>query len=151
MNSQRCLCTFLVLLVLASFISGDARRNDVSSKKEKSVKGGDKASNIRLKKKKKSKSGKRKSKERKRRRKLKKNAKKLKKGKSRSRKPKIKGGRVKGKKLRGRGRRRKMQKTGKMTPGCQNVTCLNNMLQVLKVNKDTVSNFLKQRKRLNSR
>ena len=141
----------MVLLVLASFISGDAGRNDVSSKKEKSVKGGDKASNIRLKKKKKSKSGKRKSKERKRRRKLKKNAKKLKKGKSRSRKPKIKGGRVKGKKLRGRGRRRKMQKTGKMTPGCQNVTCLNNMLQVLKVNKDTVSNFLKQRKRLNSR
>ena len=151
MNSQRCLCTFLVLLVLASVISGDAGRNDVSSKKEKSVKGGDKVSNIRLKKKKKSKSGKRKSKERKRRRKLKKNAKKLKKGKSRSRKPKIKGGKVKGKKLRGRGRRRKMQKTGKMTPGCQNVTCLNNMLQVLKVNKDTVSNFLKQRKRLNSR
>ena len=141
----------MVLLVLASVISGDAGRNDVSSKKEKSVKGGDKVSNIRLKKKKKSKSGKRKSKERKRRRKLKKNAKKLKKGKSRSRKPKIKGGKVKGKKLRGRGRRRKMQKTGKMTPGCQNVTCLNNMLQVLKVNKDTVSNFLKQRKRLNSR
>ena len=141
----------MVLLVLASVISGDAGRNDVSSKKEKSVKGGDKASNIILKKKKKSKSGKRKSKERKRRRKLKKNAKKLKKGKSRSRKPKTKGGKVKGKKLRGRGRRRKMQKTGKMTPGCQNVTCLNNMLQVLKVNKDTVSNFLKQRKRLNSR
>lgn len=46
---------------------------------------------------------------------------------------------------------RRMKKMEKMTSRCQNVTCLNDMLKVLKINKDTVRNFMKQEKRLMGR
>ena len=35
--------------------------------------------------------------------------------------------------------------------GCQNITCLNTMLQVLKLDKDTVQNFIQQKKRIDAR
>ena len=34
---------------------------------------------------------------------------------------------------------------------CNNITCLNDMLEVLKVDKDTVQNYIQQKKRLDSR
>lgn len=63
----------------------------------------------------------------------------------------------KGKKKTGNFRRGKNQKQrgkfrGKIrtTSSCNNISCLNNLLQVLKIDKDTVANFLKQKKRLES-
>ena len=63
----------------------------------------------------------------------------------------------KGKKKTGKFQRGKTQKQrgkfgGKIraTSGCNNISCLNNLLQVLKIDKDTVANFLKQKKRLES-
>ena len=47
--------------------------------------------------------------------------------------------------------RRRMKKMEKMISRCQNVTCLNDMLKVLKIKKDTVRNFMKQEKRLMGR
>merc|ERR1712228_957520 len=55
-----------------------------------------------------------------------------------------KNGRVKAK-----GKRRKSSKQS--TGSCQNVTCLNTLLQVLKIDKDTVQNFIQQKKRIDSR
>jgi len=55
-----------------------------------------------------------------------------------------KNGRVKAK-----GKKRKSSKQS--TGSCQNVTCLNTLLQVLKIDKDTVQNFIQQKKRIDSR
>jgi len=55
-----------------------------------------------------------------------------------------KNGRVKAK-----GKKRKSSKQS--TGSCQNVSCLNTLLQVLKIDKDTVQNFIQQKKRIDSR
>ena len=40
----------------------------------------------------------------------------------------------------------------KVTRGsCENITCLNNLMQVMKINKDTVQNFLQQKNRTDSK
>ena len=40
--------------------------------------------------------------------------------------------------------------TGPST-SCKNITCLNDMLEVLKIDKDTVQNFIQQKRRLDAR
>ena len=37
------------------------------------------------------------------------------------------------------------------TRTCSEISCLNNLLQVLKVDKDTVQNFIQQKKRMDTR
>merc|ERR1712106_1185102 len=51
------------------------------------------------------------------------------------------------KKLGGKGR----QTTTTTTDTCQNITCLNNLLKVLKINKDMVQNFMQQKNRMDAR
>ena len=59
------------------------------------------------------------------------------------------------KKRRNRGgkRQRKSKKKTKLrqSSSCQNISCLNNLLQVLKIDKDTVQNFMQQKKRLDKK
>ena len=52
-----------------------------------------------------------------------------------------------------KGKKIKKKRMGKQnsTESCQDVECLNTLVQVLRMNKDAVTNFLKQRKRLVSR
>ena len=147
MISQRCLYTFLVLFVFASVVLGDPGKKDVASRDNNSVKVADKQNKFGLKQKSKSRKGKG-SNRRKRKRKSKKI--KTKKGKKDGqRKRQKEGNKDKDKKKqRKRKGRRRILKADRMTPRCQNVTCLNDMLKVLKINKDTVRNFLKQEKRL---
>merc|ERR1712227_1130538 len=71
----------------------------------------------------------------------------------------------KGKKTKGRKRRKLNLESGKENPnknkqrqstnnssvGCQDIECLNKLVQVLKMNKDTVQNFIKQKKRMLAR
>ena len=94
-----------------------------------------------------------------RRRKLKNTSKKSKKGgKGRRKERKPRKGRRKHKKS-GKGRRkkgnpdrrRKIRTKVRTTSTCSNVSCLNNLLQVLKVDKDTVQNFMQQKKRMDTR
>ena len=156
---QKCLYTFLALLVLCSVALGEPGQRDVAKRDKNSDKVVGKQIKSGLKKRK-SKSGKGKGKsKRKRRKQIKKKAKDKKNkdvgrkirngGKDKKRKRKgMEKGKGKGKKKR-KGRR--MKKTEKMTDRCQNVTCLNDMLKVLKINKDTVRNFMKQEKRLMGR
>merc|ERR1712029_46563 len=40
------------------------------------------------------------------------------------------------------------QSTNNSSVGCQDIECLNKLVQVLKMNKDTVKNFIKQKKRM---
>ena len=50
--------------------------------------------------------------------------------------------------------KRRQGKTAKKTrqnPSCQNISCLNNLLQVLKIDKDTVQNFMQQKKRIDKK
>ena len=47
-------------------------------------------------------------------------------------------------------RRNKKSKT-RQNSSCQNITCLNNLLQVLKIDKDTVQNFMQQKKRIDKK
>ena len=56
-------------------------------------------------------------------------------------------------KRRGRNRKGKRQKQNarQENSNCKNLTCLNDILQVLKVDKDTVQNFIQQNRRLKSR
>ena len=155
MISEKCLYTFLVLLVLCSVALGEPGKKDVAKRDKNSNRVVDKQIKSGLKKRK-SKSGKGKGRSKRKRRKQTKSKAKNKKdkyvgrkirngGKDKKRKRK---GMEKGKKKR-KGRR--MKKTEKMTDRCQNVTCLNDMLKVLKINKDTVRNFMKQEKRLMGR
>jgi len=66
-------------------------------------------------------------------------------------------GKNKKKKQTGKGRRRKSGKRRssktqpKTTTKCSNITCLNNLLQVLKIDRDTVQNFISQKKRIEKR
>ena len=39
----------------------------------------------------------------------------------------------------------------KQSSSCQNISCLNNLLQVLKIDKDTVQNFMQQKKRIDKK
>ena len=146
MISHRCLYTFLVLFVFASVVLGDPGKKDVASRDKNSVRVADKQ-NKGLKRKSKSRNGKGKGRNRRKRKRKSKKIKTKKDKKDRQRK-RQKGG-DKGKDKR-KGRRRVL-KADRMTPRCQNVTCLNDMLKVLKINKDTVRNFLKQEKRLMGR
>ena len=56
-------------------------------------------------------------------------------------------------KRRGRNRNGKRQKQNarQENSNCKNLTCLNDILEVLKVDKDTVQNFIQQNRRLKSR
>ena len=150
MISQKCLYTFLVLFVFASVVLADPGKKDVASKDRNSVKVASDKQNKGLKQKSKAKKGKARSR-RKRRRKSKKA--KARKDKEDGRRKGQKGGKKdkdKMKQGKRKGRRRKL-KTQRMEARCRNVTCLNDMLKVLKINKDTVRNFLKQEKRLMGR
>merc|ERR1711971_670209 len=52
----------------------------------------------------------------------------------------------------GKGSRKSKQSSAvAVTGNCNNITCLNDMLEVLKIDKDTVQNFIQQKKRLDSR
>ena len=154
---QKCLYTFLALLVLCSVALGEPGQKDVAKRDKKSEGVVDKQIKSGLKKQK-SKSGKGKGRSKRKRRKQTKNKAKNKKDKDVGRKirnggkdkKRERGGMEKGKKKRKR-KGRRMKKTEKMTDRCQNVTCLNDMLKVLKINKDTVRNFMKQEKRLMGR
>ena len=151
MNSHGCLFTFLVLFVFASVVLGDPGKKDVASRDKNSVKVVDKQ-NKGLKQKSKSRNSKGKGRNR-RKRKRKSKKIKTKKDKKDGRRKTQKGGdkdKDKRKQRKRKGRRRVL-KADRMTPRCQNVTCLNDMLKVLKINKDTVRNFLKQEKRLMGR
>merc|ERR1711862_511385 len=95
--------------------------------------------------------------------KKKKNSKKRKERISEKKKKKERG--RKGKKTKGRKRRKLNLESGKENPnknkkrqstnnssvGCQDIECLNKLVQVLKMNKDTVQNFIKQKKRMLAR
>ena len=154
---QKCLYTFLALLVLCSVALGEPGQKDVAKRDKKADGVVDKQIKSGLKKRK-SKSGKGKGRSKRKRRKQTKNKAKNKKDKDLGRKIRNGGkdkkrereGMEKGKKKRKR-KGRRMKKTEKMTDRCQNVTCLNDMLKVLKINKDTVRNFMKQEKRLMGR
>merc|ERR1712013_695814 len=50
-----------------------------------------------------------------------------------------------------KGKKKKNRQGQQRQTNCQNITCLNNLLQVLKINKDTVQNFIQQKKRMDSR
>ena len=51
-----------------------------------------------------------------------------------------------------KGGRKSKQSTATAVQGnCNNITCLNDMLEVLKVDKDTVQNYIQQKRRLDSR
>ena len=39
----------------------------------------------------------------------------------------------------------------RQSSSCQNISCLNNLLQVLKIDKDTVQNFMQQKKRIDKK
>ena len=83
---------------------------------------------------------------------LKNGKRKNKKNKKAKKKRKGKGkGKGKGRKKKRKNRKKKKNDFKDSRQGCQNVTCLNTLLQVLKINKDTVTNFLKQKKRLLTR
>ena len=95
--------------------------------------------------------------------KKKKNSKKRKERISEKKKKKERG--RKGKKTKGRKRRKLNLESGRKNPnknknrqstnnssvGCQDIECLNKLVQVLKMNKDTVQNFIKQKKRMLAR
>ena len=49
------------------------------------------------------------------------------------------------------GSRQRLRTKVRTTSTCSNVSCLNNLLQVLKVDKDTVQNFMQQKKRMDTR
>ena len=55
--------------------------------------------------------------------------------------------------LRNRNKNRKRQRKNyrQENSNCKNLTCLNDVLEVLKVDKDTVQNFIQQNRRLKSR
>ena len=61
------------------------------------------------------------------------------------------------KKLKKKRQRKKGKGKRKLTPrnekkdSCQNITCLNDLLVVLKLDKDMVQNFIQQKKRIDSR
>ena len=59
-------------------------------------------------------------------------------------------GRKNGKKARRNKEKNKKSKT-RQNSSCQNITCLNNLLQVLKIDKDTVQNFMQQKKRIDKK
>lgn len=145
---QRCLYTFLVLLVFSSVALGDPGRKDIV-KRDNNPKGVmDNRMKSRLNQKSKSGNGNGRSKRKRR----KQSQKTTKNKKNNNGQRKIRNGR-KDKKRNSMGKRqgRRMKKMEKMTSRCQNVTCLNDMLKVLKINKDTVRNFMKQEKRLMGR
>ena len=50
-----------------------------------------------------------------------------------------------------RNRKRQRKKYRQENSNCKNLTCLNDVLEVLKVDKDTVQNFIQQNRRLKSR
>merc|ERR1712025_950339 len=93
----------------------------------------------------------------------KKNSKKRKERISEKKKNKERGRKVK--KTKGRKRRKLNLESGRKNPnknknrqstnnssvGCQDIECLNKLVQVLKMNKDTVQNFIKQKKRMLAR
>merc|ERR1712130_147549 len=49
------------------------------------------------------------------------------------------------------GRKTKQSTATAVEGNCNNITCLNDMLEVLKIDKDMVQNFIQQKKRLDSR
>ena len=79
-----------------------------------------------------------------------KNKSKKRKGKKRKDKGKMKkrNGKSKRKSKKRRNQQRETPNNVKQVSSCRNVTCLNTMLQVLKINKDQVQNFLKQNIRI---
>ena len=92
----------------------------------------------------------------KKRKNLKKTLKKRKDGKGKNKKnKKAKKGSGKRKTQKGRNRksggRRGTRPRVRTSSTCSNISCLNNLLQVLKVDKDTVANFMSQKKRMDSR
>ena len=105
-----------------------------------------------LKKSKKKTRGKKGSKTRRKNKKTKRNKKK------KADKKKKKKGRVNKRRRKGNGKRnkrkRKNQRKNKklrQSSSCQNISCLNNLLQVLKIDKDTVQNFMQQKKRIDKK
>ena len=46
---------------------------------------------------------------------------------------------------------RSQQQLNETSEGCQDIQCLSTLVQVLKMNKDTVQNFIKQKKRMSAR
>ena len=146
---QRCLYTFLVFLVISSVALGEPGRKDIV-KRDKYSKGVvDEKMKSRLKQK--SKSGKGKGRSKTKRRKQSQKTAKTPKNKDGRRKIRN-GGKDKKRNSKGkRKRRRRIKKMEKIISRCQNVTCLNDMLKVLKIKKDTVKNFMKQEKRLMGR
>ena len=98
---------------------------------------------------------KKKRREKKGRRKISAKKRKSKRGKKKSRTKKRNKSKAR-KKLRKANRRRKNGKGKKQNArqensNCKNLTCLNDILEVLKVDKDTVQNFIQQNRRLKSR
>ena len=76
------------------------------------------------------------------------------KGKNKGRKNGKKARRNKGKnKSRKNGKKARRNKKSKtrQNSSCHNITCLNNLLQVLKIDKDTVQNFMQQKKRIDKK
>ena len=59
--------------------------------------------------------------------------------------------RKKMRKAKRKGGNRKAKGQKQETSNCRNLTCLNDLLEVLKVDKDTVQNFIQQNRRLKSR
>ena len=139
----------MVLLVIASVALSEPGRKDIV-KRDKNSKGVvDEKMKSKLKQK--SKSGKGKGRSKRKRRKQSQKASKNKKNKDGRRKIR-KGGNDKKRNSKGKRKgRRRIKKMEKMISRCQNVTCLNDMLKVLKIKKDTVRNFMKQEKRLMGR
>ena len=146
---QKCLYTFLVLLLISSVALGEPGRKDIAKRDKNSEGVVDNKMKSRLNQKSKSGKGKRRSK-----RKLRKQSQQTAKNqKNKDGRRKIHNG-GKDKKTNRMGKRkgrRRIKKMEKMISRCQNVTCLNDMLKVLKIKKDTVRNFMKQEKRLMGR
>ena len=49
------------------------------------------------------------------------------------------------------GRKSKQSSAVAVSGNCNNITCLNDMLEVLKIDKDMVQNYIQQKKRLDGR
>ena len=121
---------------------------------KKSNKNKNKAQQKKKKKAEKNKDRKKKRKERKqKRRKLKRERKqrKKKRGNKKDNRKKVEKEKKRKRKQKRRKGLRKKTKSGKVIRQCQDVECLNTLLQVTKINRDTVKNFLRQRKRMVAR
>ena len=80
-------------------------------------------------------------------RKFKRDRNRSKKGKK-SKAQKLKKGKRKGRHMKGKGQN---QNARQETSNCKNLTCLNDLQEVLKIDKDAVQNFIQQNRRLKNR